>query len=233
MSSLREAVVLHEAAAQLYAEGAYEAALEKLRAAIARDPQAAALHYNVALIEERRGNIPEALEAYRRSLELEKNAVERRRLASAVARLEGAIAAGEAEERFSPPPVSAPPPPATLTVRVVERVPEAPSGTERAGWGLGGAALGLAAVAGGLALGAALVDPGNEPTTTAEVDIDRLQADANRANRLATAADVFAAIGVATGVAAVTVLLVEGGRRDRATAGVAFRPGAVNFTAAW
>lgn len=201
------ALSLHDEAKELYAEGRYADAVEKLEEAVALDPDAVLLHYNLGLIEEKRGRLEAAIAHYRRCLELERDPTERAAIERIVERLEGARAHGAVAPPAAPSP--APPPPAAPP-------PPPAAGPSPWVWALGG--LGAASLVGAVALAAraASLDPGDEARTHAGMGIDALEADVREAHRLAIGADVLAGLAAASAVAAVVVAFVP--REERAIA---------------
>jgi len=196
-SDKERALALHDEAKTLYGQGKYREAMDRLREALLLDPNAKVLHYNLGLIEEKRGNFEAALTGYRRCLDLETDARERRALLRIIERLEGA-------QQYAPFGVAAaPPPPATSA-------PAAPklSGDGDAStwvWVSGGVAVasfGLAAI---LAASAADAHPGADAETSGDVTVQQLRDDAATAHQLAIGADMMLLLG--TGAAAATAVL--------------------------
>lgn len=99
-------------ARELYAAGSYRDAITELEAAHELDPSAKDLVYNLALVNEKLGQIDEALRWMHRYAEMDLDVQERARSESTIRRLEGAkktLAEAKANEEQQPPP---PPPPA-------------------------------------------------------------------------------------------------------------------------
>jgi tetratricopeptide (TPR) repeat protein len=194
------ALSLHDEAKELYAQGRYGEAVDKLEEAIAHDPDAVLLHYNLGLIEEKRGRLDAALLHYRRCLELEQSAAERAQIQKIVERLEGAKAHGVLDAP-APSTPSPPPPPEPAAP------PEAAAPSPWV-WALGGLSTSTFVTAVLLAARAASLDPGDDVATSATVGIDDLERDAAEAHRLAIAADVLAVVAAASALGTVVVALV-------------------------
>jgi tetratricopeptide (TPR) repeat protein len=215
------ALELHDEARRHYAEGRYREAVKKLEEAVAIDPQAKLLHYNLGLIYEKIGELDAALASYRRTLALETAPNERALLERTIARLEGA----KRHLRFGPEvPAPAPPPP-----------PAPPPGDEPGvlrPWIYAGGAVAAAGLLGAaaLAIAAATTQPGPGATTGEGVSISDLESDAETAHGLAIAADVSLGVGVAGVITTVALLLAsdaEGAGSARAgRARAAFHRGA-------
>ncbi len=67
----KQAMTLHDEARELHAQGRYRAAVARLEAALALDPEGKELVYNLALIHERLGEVEPALRYYQRYLAME------------------------------------------------------------------------------------------------------------------------------------------------------------------
>ncbi|MEM6789682.1 MAG: tetratricopeptide repeat protein [Myxococcota bacterium] len=215
-AGVRRALELHDEARRLYARGQYPEAVAKLEEAVQLDPAAILLHYNLGLIEEKRGRLPSALGHYRRALALEEKASERAHLMRIIKRLEGARVrdALGPEARPSGARVAAATPLEGRAPRDVRRRRSWGSGLEVAAYASGGGALLCFATASVLALRASALDPGSEAQTTPDVGVDRLVADAAAAQRFAVGADVMIGVGAAAAVAAVTLGIVVSIRDD-------------------
>jgi tetratricopeptide (TPR) repeat protein len=99
----------------LYAQGAYRVAITELEAALALDPDKN-LVFNLGVVNEKLGNIDEALRHFRRYVEMDVTEQERAKAESFIKRLEGAKREVKPEDRAKdgtqPPP---PPPPPNET----------------------------------------------------------------------------------------------------------------------
>lgn len=84
-----------ERALELYRAGRYTAALPELEQAAELDPNGKDLFFNLALVHEKLGQLPEAIRALERFRELETDHAERERARLTIERLRGAEQAGE------------------------------------------------------------------------------------------------------------------------------------------
>jgi tetratricopeptide (TPR) repeat protein len=217
-SAPERALELHDEARALYADGRYRDAIDKLEEAVRLDPDAKLLYYNLGLIQEKLGELDEALGHYRKCLELEPDADERVKIAHIIKRLEGARA-----HEPDAPPASAPAP---------SDAPSQPPG-DQGGDGLlvtpwvfvtGALALSAAAVGTGLAVHAANLDPGGEAMTSMEVSVDDLRSDAAAAHDYAIGADAaFIIAGAAAAVTLVLAAVTAGRSQDAARQPLAWR----------
>ncbi|MCA9624949.1 MAG: tetratricopeptide repeat protein, partial [Myxococcales bacterium] len=209
------ALALHDEAKELYANGDYHAALDKLREAVRLDPDAKVLFYNLGVIEERLRDLPAAISDYRRCLELERDPVERQHLEQVIARLEGA----STRLQVAVAPSDARPPEGDGSPGEPRHTEEKP-GISPWVWATGGAAVGAFVVAASLAARAATIDPGDGARTGPGTEVEDLREDAAAAHRFAIAADVFLALGVAASVGTVAILIWGGDEEPQ----VALRP---------
>ena len=191
----RQAMTLHDEARELHAHGRYRAAVAKLEAALALDPQGKELVYNLALIHERLGEVDTAERYYRRYLEAATDPGEREKIEGVLRRLEGAkpdlVVAKEASATAAPTTPTAPP-------ASVE------PGRSFGPWVLISGAVGGTGLFTGVVLGISALarSPGASTRTGAGVTADDLIADARAAHRQAVGADIALLIGVvATGTA--------------------------------
>ena len=95
-------------ALELYRAGRYPLALEQLQSAAKLDPDGKDLFFNLSLVHEKLGQLPEAIAALERFRELETDSAERERARLTIERLHGADAARTPK----PANVPCPPPPA-------------------------------------------------------------------------------------------------------------------------
>lgn len=205
----KQAMALHDEARELHAHGRYRAAIARLEAALALDPQGKELVYNLALIHERLGEIDPAVRYYRRYLETETDPREREKIEGVLKRLEGAkqdlvVAAGAA-----PPPAPEAAAPAAAT-----------SPRSFGPWVIVTGAVGAMGLFTGVVLGVSALarSPGASAITGPGVTADDLLADARAAHRQAVGADIALLIGLAATGAAVGIHL-----GSRAAAGPAPR----------
>ena len=207
------ALTLHDEAKELYARGRYQEAVDKLEEAVALDPEAELLHYNLGLIEEKRGNLDRAIEHYQRCLALEDDLEERAQLQHIIDRLEG-VKRHQAAART---PVMAEAPEAPSPQGPDEpRAPAHESGPSAWTLAVGSFTAAACVTTVVLAARAASLDPGGEATTNAAVGIDDLERDAAEAHRLAIAADILGAVAAAGAVATIALALAPPGEDDEA-----------------
>ncbi|WP_437719143.1 bacterial transcriptional activator domain-containing protein [Sorangium sp. So ce448] len=211
---IERATALHDEAQRRYQHGEYRAAIAKLEAAVALDPEGKELIYNLAMIHERLGEIDEAERYYRRYLDMEALPKAREEVHAVLKRLEGA----KRELVSAKPQPSAPAKAASVSTALpylprLARHPVAVGGAmPRATWlGVsGGIAAGSLVVGGVFAALAVARDPGAGERTGAGVSIADLQADASAAHRCAVAADVALLVAGLSGAAALYLYLAPG-----------------------
>ncbi|AUX23484.1 hypothetical protein SOCEGT47_040100 [Sorangium cellulosum] len=203
---IERATALHDAARALYQRGAYRAAIAKLEAAVALDPEGKELIYNLAVIHERLGQIEQAEHYYVHYLAMETLPKEREEVAAVLKRLQGA----KRELASAPTPAEA----ASPQVRYEEAPPLRPTVAAVRASPLSAALLvsgGVAAgalVAGGVFAALAVArDPGAGARTGGGVSIADLQADATAAHTWAVAADIALLGAGLSGVAALCLYL--------------------------
>jgi tetratricopeptide (TPR) repeat protein len=90
-----------------YRAGKYHLAVEELDAALDRDPGGKDLVFNLALVQEKLGDLEGAIRSLQRFQTMEKDAAEIERAAQTIQRLEGARAELVAPERSQPVPPAA------------------------------------------------------------------------------------------------------------------------------
>jgi tetratricopeptide (TPR) repeat protein len=193
------ALALHDEARKLYAQGRYQDAVDKLEEAIAVDPNAKVLYYNIALIEERIGDLDSALDHYRNCLQLETSESERVKLAHIIKRIEGA----RTHVSQNAPKAAAEPASNTRTAPQPEPVQHDKSLAPWI-WASGSVTVAALIVGAALAGHAASLEP--DAATSADVSVDDLRHDAEAAHDFAIGADVAFSIAIVAGV--VTVVLV-------------------------
>ena len=96
-----------ERALAWYRAGKYHLAVEELDAALDRDPGGKDLVFNLALVQEKLGDLDGAIRSLQRFQAMEKDAAEIERAAQTIQRLEGARAELITPERDVPAPVAA------------------------------------------------------------------------------------------------------------------------------
>ena len=182
-----------DVALECYSRGRYRDAIAELEAARHLDPGGKDLVYNLALVHEKLGELPQALAYLRRYLEMETDAEERARTEASILRLEGALREDHVE-----PLESAPSAPNAATAPL----PPAPGRLD--GWVWGSAGVAIAALVVGAVLGvrALALDPGPDDATGGSRSVDDVRSDAHAAHRSAIGADVAFGVAAVSGVAA-------------------------------
>jgi tetratricopeptide (TPR) repeat protein len=203
-----EAKRLHDLARELYDDGEYRKAIEKLEQALALDPEGKELVYNLGLIHEKLAEPLEAERWFRRYLEVETDPVLRERTLRALKRIEGVKrdqAAARARQVESAAPTGAPapsaappppPPPSTTTRPVGPWV-----------WITGGVAVSALIVGNAFAISAVSKSPGSDARTGGSVGVADLQADADAAHSRAIIADVSFVVALLAGAGAAYLYL--------------------------
>jgi tetratricopeptide (TPR) repeat protein len=194
-------------ALELYRAGRYADALAELKQAAALDPGGKDLFFNLALVHEKLGQLPEAVQALERFRELETDPNERERARLTIERLKGAQ---EAAEKKPQEPASCPAPTETLPPEHVAASPRPIL--------IGAASLTLASLALGTILGIkALADDPHDATTSSTLSASAVHAQATRAQREALVADVaFAVAGASAATFAGVWLLAPADPKQRA-----------------
>jgi tetratricopeptide (TPR) repeat protein len=193
----KEAEAHYLRARELYKQGSYREAIVELEAALALDPDAKDLVFNLGVVHEKLANIDDAIRYFKRYSQMDLSPAERERCDAYLKRLEGAkkeldaklAAQRAAAERPAPPPAPPPPPPRgrvdALTV--------------------GAAAVGIV----GLSLGTFFAvkatsdrPPASGYVTGRDGSYDDLARQADDAHSSAIKADLFFVVGVGGTVAA-------------------------------
>lgn len=185
---------------ELYRAGQYTEALEELRRAAQLDPNGKDLFFNLSLVHEKLGQLPDAITALERFRELETDPQERERARIIIERLRGAQLAGEAA-RQAPAPCAATgtSPPAAPGPK-----PRSPNPVL-----VGAASVAVASLLVGTVFGlkALSSDVGDEGTSES-LSVEQLRARAARAEREALVADVAFALGLASTATFVSLWLL-------------------------
>jgi tetratricopeptide (TPR) repeat protein len=190
----KQAMALHDEARELHAHGRYRAAVAKLEAALALDPEGRELVYNLALIHERLGEVDAAVRYYRRYVEMTPEPREREKIEGVLRRIEGAKQdLVVARDGAAPPVASAAPAPSVAA-------PPRSFGP----WVMVTGAVGAMGLFTGVVLGVSALErsPGAGAATGPGVTADDLIADAKAAHRQAIGADVSLLVGLAASGAA-------------------------------
>ncbi len=190
----KQAMALHDEARELHAHGRYRAAIAKLEAALALDPDGKELVYNLALIHERLGEVDAAERYYRRYLAMTTEPREHEKIEGVLRRLEGAKQDLVVAREGAAPPIA----------RSAATSPSVASTRSLGPWVIVTGAVGAMGLFAGVVLGISALErsPGAGAMTGPGVTADDLLADARAAHRQAVGADVSLLIGLAaTGAA--------------------------------
>jgi len=198
-------------ALELYRAGRYAAALEPLRKAAELDPNGKDLFFNLALVHEKLGQLPQAIAALERFRELEPDEVERERARVTIERLKGAEAAA---------PVPRPEPVCPVSGSPVEA---APAGKPTALL-LGAASVAAVSLIVGAVFGVkALSDDIGQTGTSASRSLGQLRERGRRAEREALVADVAFAVSAASAGTFAGVWLLSPAEPHQRAAGITLR----------
>ncbi len=181
-------------ARELYQQGAYREAIGELDAALALDPSAKDLVFNLGVVHEKLGDIEDALKYFQQYETMDLDTQERAKADAYVKRLQGARHEVEKPPEtvvVAPAPAPAPPPPPQHGR--IDAFTITAASLAVAGYGVG-VFFGLRALS---------ERPKAGFVTGRDGSYDQLQFDANRAHHAAVISDVAFVAGVAaTGVAA-------------------------------
>jgi tetratricopeptide (TPR) repeat protein len=201
-------------ALELYRSGRYAEALEQLEQAAKLDPDSKDLFFNLALVHEKLGQLPEAITALERFRELESDEAERERARLSIERLRGAQQAAQAApSRAScaePAPAAAP-------------TPAPPESAPRAIL-IGTASVAVVSFVVAAVFGAkALSDDVSGARTSPSLSVTQLHERGQRAEREALVADVALALGTASTATFAGVWLLAPGDPAKRAAGFTLR----------
>jgi tetratricopeptide (TPR) repeat protein len=201
-----------ERALELYRAGRYADALGELEASVKLDPNGKDLFFNLALVHEKLGQLPEAIASLERFRALESDVAERERARLTIERLRGAQQAAETERtKAAACPEPAPPP---LAPR-----PRSPSPVLIAAASTAVVSLIVGAVFGVKALSD---DVGNV-STSASVSVAQLRERGRRAEREALVSDVAFAVSAASAGTFAGVWLLSPQDSTQRAAGITVR----------
>ncbi len=190
------AQVHFQKAQELYQQGSYREAIADLEAAVALDPKAKNLYFNLGVVDEKLGRIDEALEQFRKYATFDLETDERARVEKYIRRLEGA----KAQLALQPAPTFVAAPGGVIVQpRVEEKIPNGrvdaatvtAATVSLAGFGVGT----------WLALRASSMKPQPGYVTGRDGTYAELETNAKDAHKVAIFADVGFGVGI---VAAVT-----------------------------
>lgn len=199
-------------ALELYRSGRYADALVQLEQAAKLDPGGQDLFFNLALVHEKLGQLPEAIAALERFRELETDEAERERARLSIERLRGAEQAAKASPAPNPPCPEQPAP----VVLPPEKTPSAVL--------IGTGSLAVVSFIVGAVFGSkALSDDVSGARTSASLSVTELHDRAQRAEREALVADVAFALGAASTATFAGVWLLSPGDPAKRTAVITLR----------
>jgi tetratricopeptide (TPR) repeat protein len=192
-----------ERSLELYRAGRYAEALNELEQAAKLDPNGKDLFFNLSLVHEKLGQLPEAIAALERFRELEPDRTERERARLTIERLRGAERAAAtsstARVEARPCPEPSPPPPTLSSARQTTNAVL-----------IGAASVAAVSFVVGSVFGVkALSDDVKNSSTSAAFPITQLRERARRAEREALIADVAFAITAASAATFVGVWLLS------------------------
>jgi len=203
-------------ALELYRAGHYTEALPELERAAELDPNGKDLFFNLSLVHEKLGQLPEAIANLSRFLELETDVAEKERARLTIERLRGARAAGEAPKPAVAATEPCPTPPRPLPVNATRAAPSPVL--------IGAASLAAVSFVVGSVFGIkALNENVSDTPTSADLPVSRLRERARRAERDALVADVAFALGAASTATFVTVWWLSPREPATRAAGVTLR----------
>jgi tetratricopeptide (TPR) repeat protein len=196
-------------ALEQYRAGHYLRALSSLKEAIKLDPDGKDLFFNLAMVHEKLGQLPEAIAAWQRFGELETDPAELERVRLAVARLRGAES-----ELLRPAPAEPCPAPSAA--------PTTPRGPNPVL--IGAASLAVVSLVVGSIFGVkALADEVSDTSTSASLSATALRERGRRAEREALIADVAFGLAAASAGTFACVWLLSPADPAARTAGVTLR----------
>jgi tetratricopeptide (TPR) repeat protein len=195
-------------ALELYRAGRYAEALEQLEDAAKLDPDGKDLFFNLALVHEKLGQLPEAIAALSRFRELETDAAERERARLTIERLRGAERAGQIA--VSPAPA------ACAKVTAAPPAPPRPNAVL-----IGTASVAVVSLVVGVVFGGkALSDDVGGLGTSRTISLAQLRERGRRAAKEALVADVAFALGAAAAGTFAGVWLLSPGDPGQRSAGI-------------
>jgi tetratricopeptide (TPR) repeat protein len=203
-------------ALEQYRAGQYGRALASLEQAAKLDPNGKDLFFNLALVHEKLGQLPQAIAALERFRELETDVDERERARLTIERLRGA--AGELL-RPAAPPCAEPVPASAAVPAMTQTAHRAPSPVL-----IGAASVAIVSLLVGAVFGVkALSHDVSDASTSASLSVTQLRERGRRAEREALIADVaFGLAAASAGTFACIWVMSPSGSGARAT-GVTLR----------
>jgi tetratricopeptide (TPR) repeat protein len=199
-------------ALELYRAGLYAEALEELEASAKLDPNGKDLFFNLALVHEKLGQLPDAIASLERFRALETDSAERERARLTIERLRGAQQAGEIARRNAAacpkPPPQSPPPSQPYTGPVL----------------IAAASTAVVSLIVGTVFGVkALSDDVGDVSTSASLSVAQLRERGRRAEREALVADIAFAVSAASAGTFAGVWLLSPQDSTQRAAGITLR----------
>lgn len=195
-------------ALELYRAGRYTEALDQLERAAKLDPGGKDLFFNLALVHEKLGQLPDAIAALERFRELETDDAERERARLTIERLRGAEQAAEVPHPAPCPESPALPPPPAASSPVL----------------IGAASVAAVSLVVGAVFGTkALVDDIGNTSTSPSLSIGQLRERGRQAAREAVIADIAFAVGAASAGTFAGVWLLSPQDPAKRAAGITLR----------
>jgi tetratricopeptide (TPR) repeat protein len=192
-------------AQDLYREGKYRAAVDKLVEARKLDPTDKDLPYNLGLVNEKLGNLDDAIKNFELFLTLETDDAEKERVKGIIRRLEGARTSAPKPTVSAPAASSAPPVASSPPIASSGPEPETPPPTKGRldGLVIGAGAVSIVALGAGTFFGIrALSTRPSSPVTGQNHTVGQYMDDAKSAHQKAQIADVSFAVALLAGGAA-------------------------------
>jgi tetratricopeptide (TPR) repeat protein len=195
-------------ALELYRAGRYSEALEQLERAAKLDPDGKDLFFNLALVHEKLGQLPDAIAALERFRELETDNAERERARLTIERLRGAEQAAEVPTPAPCPELPPPAPPAPAPRPVL----------------IGAASVAVVSLVVGALFGIkALSDDVGDTSTSSALSIGQLRERGRQAAREALVADIAFAVGAASAGTVAGLWLLSPEDSARRAAGITLK----------
>jgi tetratricopeptide (TPR) repeat protein len=201
-----------ERALELYRAGRYAEALEELKASATLDPNGKDLFFNLALVQEKLGQLPDAIASLEHFRALETDVAERERARLTIDRLRGAQQAAEtARSKAAACPEPAPP--------MAPASPRYPNAIL-----IAAASTAVVSLIVGTVFGIkALSDDVDDVSTSASLSVGQLRERGRRAEREALVADIAFAVSAASAGTFAGVWLLSPTDSTERAAGITLR----------
>jgi tetratricopeptide (TPR) repeat protein len=199
-------------ALELYRAGRYVEALGELEASAKLDPNGKDLFFNLALVHEKLGQLPAAIDSLERFRALETDAAERERARLTIERLRGAEQAAEMARSQA----------AACSEQARQMSPPSPRQPNAVLIAAASTAL-VSAIVGSVFGIKALSDDVGDASTSATVSVGQLRERGRRAEREALVADIAFAVSAASAGTFVGVWLLAAREDSKRAAGITLR----------